>query len=269
MVERRDVFGASLDLETLLAHAVSADKSLRWAAAIELGELESDEAAICLWRLRDDNDENVRIAAENAIKRFDRSVLERALNAENAKLAILQHEEVFDEDEDGFEPFRPWKIRPLDPPTAENDWAVAAAINDIVSTEGPITGSRLLNLYGQAAFPNAPKKISKYRIRQAIESLIRRRILQRSDLAGPDELEQWVLNRVGDREVVVRHRGSRTYAEIPVSEVMMLIHQRMGFASNQSADRKFKVVMDAYGIQQRELHILGALFEKEWASLLT
>jgi hypothetical protein len=157
----------------------------------------------------------------------------------------------------------------LDAPSSENDWAVAAAINDIVSTEGPITGLRLLNLYGQAAFPNAPKKISKYRIRQAIESLIRRRILQRSDLAGPDELDQWVLNRVGDREVVVRQRGSRTYAEIPVSEVKMLIQQRMGFSTNQSADRKFKVVMEAYGIQQRELHVLGALFEKEWSSLLT
>lgn len=271
MSERNDIFGATLAVETLIAHAGSGDRSLRWAAAIELGEIESAESALALWALRSDSDENVRTAAQTALSRFDRQILERALNSSQAReVPEFNSASITDnESESDLETFMPWKVRPLDVPTAENEWAVAAAINDIVTTEGPITGLRLLHLYGQAVHPNAPKKLSKYRIKHALESLFARKILQRSDTVGADELEQWIIHRRGDSPVVVREKGQRAFAEIPVTEVRELIQLKMGFSSNQSADRKFRVVMDAYGIQQRDLHLLGALFEKEWSSLLS
>jgi hypothetical protein len=270
MSNRRDVFSAHLDFETLLAHADSDDKSLRWAAAIELGEHATKPSVIALWAMRNDNDDNVRAAAQLALGRMDRALLESALNSEEARAVSAAQESHIpvELDDSGFEEFVSWKVRPLEVPSAENEWAVAAAINDIVSTEGPMTGLRLLKLYGQAAFPNAPKKVSKYRIKGALLSLFSRRILGRCDTAGPDEIDHWIVYRLGEPEVRIRNKGNRTYAEIPINEVRELIQEKMGYSSNQSADRKFKVLMEAYAIPQRDLHLLGALFEKEWASLL-
>ena len=69
MVTRRDLFGAGLDFETLRSNADGADSSLRWAAAIELGELGTEEAALLLWDMRSDGDENVRNAVQTALSR--------------------------------------------------------------------------------------------------------------------------------------------------------------------------------------------------------
>jgi hypothetical protein len=213
---------------------------------------------------------DVRNATQTALSRFDRTVLASALNGKGASPVkkTPSRDIYYSVDENGLMPFVPWKVRPLEAPSSDNEWAVAAAINDIVSTEGPINGTRLLSLYGQAVSPNAPKKINRFRVKKALESLLNRRILSRADTVSADEIYEWVIHRAGEPEVLVREKGSRSFAEIPVNEVRELIKTKVGFASNPSPDRKFRAVMDAYGIQTRDFHIIGALFEKEWAELL-
>jgi hypothetical protein len=53
-------------------------------------------------------------------------------------------------------------------PSEENDWAVSAAIIDIVNTEGPLTGTRLMRVYGEWAFSNSPRKLGKFRMKRAV-----------------------------------------------------------------------------------------------------
>lgn len=265
---RRDVFGAP-PKEVLLENAVSADATARWAAAIELGQLGDEDAAKALWKLKTDNDENVRAAADLAINELDRFVLERALRELNLEAPLELDEETVDDSFDEVEKHVAWKIRTLPDPKEESEWAIDAAIINIVSIEGPLTGARLLSLYGRAVFPNAPKKISKFRVKLALERLRQRNIITRSDSSRSDEIDTWVLHRVGHPGVAVRTKGLRQLSEIPVNEVQALIDQRLFGAAASNKDRQFQVIMEHYEIAPRDFHIVGAVFEKEWSALFS
>lgn len=265
---RRDVFGAP-PKELLLENAVSSDPTARWAAAIELGQLGDEDSAKALWKLKTDHDENVRAAADLAINELDRYVLERALKELNLEAPEEVEEGDSDHSYEEVEQHVAWKIRTLPDPKEESDWAIDAAIINIVSVEGPLTGARLLSLYGRAVFPNAPKKISKFRVKLALERLKKRNIITRSDTSRSDEIDSWILHRVGYPGVIVRTKGLRQLSEIPVNEVQALIDQNLFGAAASNKDRQFKVIMEHYEIALREFHIVGALLEKEWAPLLS
>lgn len=264
---RRDVFGAP-PKELLLENAVSTDPTARWAAAIELGQLGDEDAAKALWKLKIDNDENVRAAADLAINELDRYVLERALKELNLEVASVIDEIETDYSYEDVEQHVAWKIRTLPDPKEESEWAIDAAIINIVTVEGPLTGARLLSLYGRAVFPNAPKKISKFRVKLALERLRKRNIISRSDTSRSDEIETWIIHRAGYPGVLVRTKGLRLLSEIPVNEVKALINQKLFGAAATNKDRQFKVIMEHYEIAPKELYIAGALLEKEWSTLL-
>ena len=253
------------DRETLEDNALDLDGAIRWVAAIELGQVQEEWSAQILWRLKTDHDENVRAAALNSLSRFDRAQLAQFV-------AQLDFEPFIERPETkrqfGDDDYVPWRIRPLPDPSPENEWQVAPALLDIINTESPVTGGRILYLYGSAVFPNMPKKISKYRLKKALNSLIGRNLIARADTVDDENLENWILHTVGMPDVVVRDKGPRTYGQIPINEVRAMIIKRLRSRyESSSPDTKFMTLQEVYSIKNSELHIIGGLLENEWQGL--
>lgn len=266
-----DFFGETPDREQLENHASDFDTTLRWSAAVELAEIGETWALLILWRLRDDVDEYVRKVAERGLAAAPREIqleLAAKLNHEFA-VGAKEQSQLQSSSDDGLAPFYPWKTRPLDPPGPENDWAVGAAVTDIVQTEGPVTGARLIRLYGESAFRDSPKKINRYRVQKAVEALISRARLVRLDDTGSTDLLDWTLGMYGGSEVVPRERGSRRLNEIPPVEVSAALEKSLGLRARRlNQDRKFQEILNLYQIQSNEYHLVGAALEKEWRALL-
>ena len=267
---RRQFFRSEVDPQELSDNAVSLNSSTRWAAAIELGEIPEDWSVKLLWLLKDDGDEYVRQAASSALSGFDHKLLEQALSGIESADKITRTPEIAESSEGGILEHVPWKTRPLDPPDDDNTWASTAVIIDIVNTEGPLTGARLLRLYGESVYPNAPRKLSRSRVERAVKATMRRGIVSKSFADANDYFESWILHRTGTPEVFVRTRGSRKLSEIPVTEVEELVRQKAGRRHQTlNQNRRFAILMDAYQIPQNEFHLVGAALEKEWSALLT
>lgn len=273
MSEAKDFFSSGLGRSELEEHARSLDASTRWAAVIELGEVGDEWAASLVRELLTDPDEFVRTSAQSAIRKFDVSVLARA---------GLE----FDSSKAGFEVCVPtrrrlrthldapkhnsWKIRALPAPTKDNQWLVDAALIEIIETETPLTGHRLIRLYGKAVYPDTPSRVSRSGLQAAAGRLIDRNVIGRCDDLTAPYLDQWVLYRVGGPTVCVRQRGSRDLEDIPASEVRAAL-ELMGarFARGRmDKDTAFQMIFDFYGIHQRDFHVVGGLLTKEWAALL-
>jgi hypothetical protein len=141
---------------------------------------------------------------------------------------------------------------------------------NIIQTEGPLTGPRLLRLYGNAAYPNNPRKIPKSRIQTAIKRLEKRGLVTHIQDFPEGEIDAWTIYKSGSAEVVVREQGQRKLSEIPVTEVIARIRFLIGDDfDNSSKDERFNVLVSAYGIKQSELHIVGEILAREWSTLLS
>jgi hypothetical protein len=263
MSERREFFEVIVDFDLLKEHANSPDSTLRWAAAIELGQLGTEEAISLLWSLTTDQDDNVREAANLNLQLCDSALVGKVLATKWIAPEVIEKQST-----SSVEKFVPWKVRPLEEPSKENEWAVDAAVLNIIQTEGPINGSRLLRLYGNAAYPNNPRKIPKSRIQSAIKRLEKRNLVSRVFGSDKGEIETWTLHLVGKPEVSIREQGPRKLHEIPVSEVIARLQYSMEDFDSSSQNDRVKVLMNFYGIKQSELHILGAVMANEWADLL-
>ncbi len=267
MAERQEFFEVTIDFERLEDHARSDDSTLRWASAIELSQLGTEDAISLLWSLTTDRDEYVRDAAKIGLKSCDQVLVGKVLAAKwvpdvaepDAELKIKS----------GVAKHTPWKVRPLDVPSTENEWAVDAAILNIIQTEGPVTGARILRLYGMAAYPDNPKRIPKSRIQSAVKRLERRNVVARAWEMGGKDFEYWTLHAEGAPEVAIREQGMRKLSEIPATEIIARMRENLGdsFESTSQNDR-FKLLQSLYGIKQSELHKVGELLTNEWSSLL-
>lgn len=266
MAERKEFFEVTIDFSQLESHARGADSTMRWASAIELGQLGTEEAISLLWSLTTDLDENVRDAAKLGLNECDQQLVGKVL----ARKWTVEPDANRESMVEGIERHVPWKVRPLEIPSPENEWAVDAAVLNIIQTEGPVTGSRLLRLYGNAAYPNHPRKLPKSRIQTAVKRLERRGLVSHIQDYSEGEIDYWTLYKSGSPEVVVRERGLRKLSEIPVTEVIACLRLNMGdefdFAGQ---NRRFQVLLNIYSIKQAELHIVGEILEKEWLSLLS
>ena len=267
MAERQEFFEVTIDFERLEDHARSDDSTLRWASAIELSQLGTKEAISLLWGLTADRDEYVRDAAKIGLKSCDQVLVGKVLaekwvpddDKPDAE-AKLKH---------GIAKHIPWKVRPLDVPSTENEWAVDAAILNIIQTEGPVTGARILRLYGMAACPDNPRRIPKSRIQSAVKRLERRNLVTRAwEMAGKD-FEYWTLHAEASPDVLVREQGMRKLNEIPANEIIARMRENLGdsFETTNQNDR-FKLLLTLYGIKQAELHKVGELLTNEWSSIL-
>lgn len=265
MSERKDFFAVTIDIELLESHARSKDSTIRWAAAIELGQIGSEEAVSLLWSLTTDSDENVRDAANLGLQQCDQVIVGKVLATKWVAPEVPETT-----DSDAVARFIPWKVRPLEVPSSENEWAVDAAVLNIIQVEGPVCFSRILRLYGNAAYPNNPRKIPKSRLQTAIKRLEKRNLIQHIVGSSNEDVETWTLYLIGTPEVKVRDQGLRKLTEIPVTEVIARLKYNMGedFEYASQNDR-VKTLMNIYGIKQSELHLLGAVMANEWSELLT
>lgn len=267
MAERKEFFEVTIDFAQLESHARSSDSTLRWAAAVELSELGTEDAISLLWSLTTDLDDYVRDAAHLGLKNCDQTLVGKVL-ASKWKSSEVASEEPF-LSSSGVSKHIPWKVRPLEVPSSENEWAVDAAILNIIQTEGPITGPRILRLYGMAAYPNNPRKLPKSRIQTSIKRLERRGLVSHIQDFDGSELEAWTVFKLGTPKVIVREQGMRKLHEIPVTEVIARVQNNMGDEfSHSSQNDRFKVLQSVYAIRQADLHIVGELLAKEWSLFL-
>ena len=265
MAERKEFFEVTVNFEELEVHARSKDSTLRWVSAIELGQIGTEEAASLLWSLTTDADENVRDAAKLGLNQCDPVIVGKVLST---KWTVEPSDES-DVSVGSMAMHVAWKIRPLDIPTPENEWMVDAAVLNIIQMEGPITGARLMRLYGSAVYPDSPKRLSKSRITSAAKRLQRRFLVARADDLSGVELDFWTLYNIGGSEIVIREQGQRRLGEIPASEVRACVKQEMGERFERaSRDDRFAVLLSIYGIKPRDFHIVGAILENEWQGLL-
>lgn len=266
MQTRREFFEVELNFPQLEEHARSSDSSIRWASAIELGELGTEEAISLLWSLTTDEDEHVRDAANLGLQNCDQQIVGKVL----ASKWVQQEPASNDDVSLTTQKHIPWKIRPLEVPSSENEWAVDAAVLNIIQVEGPVTGSRLLRLYGNAAYPSNPRKLPKSRIQTAVKRLERRNLVGIINDKSSKDLEFWTLFKQGTPEIIVRDQGQRKLNEIPVTEVIARVRMELGdefdFASQ---NEKFASLQKVYGIKQAELHKVGEVLANEWSSFLT
>lgn len=265
METRKEFFEVIIDFPALEGHSQSKDSTIRWAAAIELGQLGTEEAISLLWSLTTDLDENVRDAANLGLQLCDQQLVGKVLAAKWGTPEATHAQT----NSEGVPKHIAWKIRPLEVPSVENEWAVDAAILNIVQIEGPLTGSRLLRLYGNAAYPNNPRKIPKSRIQTAVRRLERRKSIGIINDTSSKELEFWTLFRSGTPEVSIREQGQRKLNEIPITEVIASVRSEMGddfdFAGQ---NEKFASLQRVYGIKQSELHKVADVLANEWAAFL-
>ena len=264
MSERKDFFAVTIDIGLLESHARSKDSTIRWAAAIELGQIGSEDAVSLLWSLTTDSDENVRDAANLGLEQCDQAIVGKVLAT---KWVAPEVPNQFDSGD--IASFVPWKVRPLEVPSAENEWAVDAAVLNIIQVEGPVCVSRVLRLYGNAAYPNNPRKIPKSRIQTAIKRLEKRNLIRHLVSASNGEIETWTLYLTGTPEVKVRDQGQRKLTEIPITEAIARLKHKMGDDFDYASQNdRVKALMAIYEIKQSELHLLGAVMANEWADLL-
>lgn len=265
MAERKEFFEVFIDFKELESHARSADSTMRWASAIELVQLGTKDAISLLWSLTTDADENVRDAAKLGLKQCDQQLVGQVLASKWSIEPDLKSNTAID----GVEKHISWKVRPLEVPSTENEWAVDAAVLNIIQTEGPLTGPRLLRLYGNAAYPNNPRKIPKSRIQTALKRLERRALISHIQDYFEGEIDSWTLYKTGSPEVIIREQGQRKLSEIPVTEVIARVRLIMGDDFDYSGqNQRFEVLLKAYSIKQAELHIVGEILAREWSNLL-
>lgn len=267
MSGRREFFEVEIDFAQLENHARSKDSTLRWASAIELSQLGTEEAISLLWSLTTDVDEYVRDAAKVGLKQCDQTLVGKVL----ASKWVSEKEVDLDKESSAssVSSHIPWKVRPLEVPSSENEWAVDAAILNIIQTEGPVTGSRILRLYGMAAYPDSPKRIPKSRIQSAVKRLEGRKLVVRAwEMAGK-EFEYWTLYSEGSPEVVIREQGLRKLNEIPATEIIARLRlSLMDAFDTTSQNDKFKLLQSLYGIKTADFHKVGELLTNEWSSIL-
>lgn len=265
MQTRREFFEVEVNFPALEEHSRSSDSSIRWAAAIELGELGTEEAISLLWSLTTDADEHVRDAANLGLQNCDQQLVGKVLATKWSSPDPASESD----DEEVVSKHLAWKIRPLEIPSSENEWAVDAAILNIIQIEGPLTGSRLLRLYGNAAYPSNPRKIPKSRIQTAVRRLEKRNLIGLINDSSSKDLEFWTLYKQGTPQIFVREQGQRKLKEIPVTEVIARVRIEMGDEFEFSTqNEKFACLQRVYGIKQAELYKVGEVLANEWSAFL-
>jgi hypothetical protein len=264
MSQRREFFEVEIDFKELETHARSQDSTIRWSSAIELSQLATEEAISLLWSLTTDLDDYVRDAAKIGLQQADQELVARVLAAKWAPVSDVPKYVG-----SGIAKHIAWKVRPLEVPSTENEWAVDAAVLNIVQVEGPLTGPRLLRLYGMATYPDNPRKLPKSRIQTAVKRLERRGLVGHLQDYSEGELDAWTLFKIGSPEVAVREQGLRKLSEIPVTELIARVRENMGDDFDYAGQNdRFKALQAVYGIKQQELHIVGELLAKEWSLFL-
>lgn len=254
---RKSFFEEQSSEESLRERSLDPDPFVRWACAVELGQLTSVWAIELLWQLKTDSNEHTRAAAVNSLKQFSELEISSGLGNSFAESAHVDRS------------YSEWKIRPLPNLSDETSAIFETAIVDILATEGPTTGARIFRLMSASIDPNNRFVLSKHRLNKVLESLVLVNTLTRNDYTpSKNDLETSTYHLTSLPGIAIRPRGTRRLEEIPVTEVreVLNLNPRVRRRSGD-LDFQFRVIAEEYQILQKELHIVGALLEREWFGL--
>lgn len=165
--------------------------------------------------------------------------------------------------------YEDWKIRVLPEHTGDLNPVIEALVIDILGTEGPSTGSRLIRLIRESLATNDPSSFTKKHLNSALNNLLRVNRVARNDFfPEKDDLSTSTYYLATLPRVAVRPRGSRQLDEIPATEIRYLLdsHPRAQRRA-LSPDMAYRVISEHYEIKPHEVHIVGGLLEKEWLGI--
>jgi hypothetical protein len=256
VMERKSFFAAVIEQNDLELKATSSRVDDRWLAAVALSRVFEDWAFDLLHQLKTDTDESTRSAARAALRQFPRDFFDRFAGAGSAP-----------KDTD----FVPgiWKLRPL----PEYEHAIRdlflAAVVDLISVEGPVTGSRVQTMLTKASLIGRGGKVSKGRTRTLLVELLDSNLLTRADShLSNEDIDLWILHQPGTPELLVRKRMGRELIEIPVNEARAVLQLSSKFRRNpKNRDSAFRILMDHYEIKQNEFFLVGEAMANQWQTL--
>lgn len=149
-------------------------------------------------------------------------------------------------------PYVSWSVRSLpDPRTLDGLEPVAAALQEIVSAEGPMSARQAYQVYCQAA---------GIRVGQSTKSLLNRAMslaLRKGALLAEDEwrmpgMLDKIVRAPGTPRVRLRELGSRKFADVPPSEVLELMSSLLSARPELESDPEalFRAALSLYGGQR-------------------
>lgn len=262
---RKSFFESEANRAELEDIATNGNDSERWAVCLELAEIKELWAAELLIALTKSENENVRDAANIALSNLPTALIPGVKSLSSSDLGDVDSTAV---NELGLRGYRAWKIRPIDLDDLQKNWLVDAVVADIIFTESPIVFARLGRLLANSVDPNNLYKLPWKIIQKSVERLIKSGVVRRCD-QGADELSSWTLQSTNQDEVPVRIAGPRALEHVPLIEVRQFLKNqsagRLRYRANP--DRDFAALALAYGIEQRDFHVIGALLEGPWRGL--
>jgi hypothetical protein len=255
-MERRSFFSAEIERSDLVSKAASRRVDDRWLAAVVLGRVFEQWSFDLLQKLKTDGDQSTRSAAVTSLRQFPPEHYERFLGAGSAGRDAE---------------FVPgiWKLKPLPDYQHEIRDLFLAAVVDLVSVEGPVTGLRVQTMLTKASIVGGGGKVSKGRTRTLLVELIQSNLLTRADsYLSNDDIDLWILHKPGTPEFVVRKRMDRELVEIPVNEARAVLRGNQKFLRNsKNRDTAFRILMDHYEIRQNEFFLVGEAMATQWQLL--
>lgn len=151
-------------------------------------------------------------------------------------------------------PYGGWEARPTPDPRSAGREQIGEALLEIVGAEGPVLASRAYGLLNKAAggkkltsIVRAPLSGAAYRLRQQGSLTI-------SDQEGED-----VLRVAGAQAVRVRELGPRTLDEVPLDELVELMHR----LRTAGAEELPRATLEAYGLRRMTTHAEALLGRAE------
>lgn len=255
METRKSFFDSEINRQELEMLSDDRNPTNRWLAAIKLSEVHEPWAAILLWKLKVDDDDNTRTAAIAALKGFPEEIL-GSLSVSHSSSQSNRTFEI-------------WRSGILPMLTKDTQPEYESAIISLVHSEGPTTGSRIQRLLQKAAQPSGGGKLTQGKLKPVIERLIKGNSLTRADeFFDSSDLDLWILHIPGDPELVVRGRNERLLTEIPVNEArQVLLDDPRSQRRSDNKEVAFAVLRRHYQIDQNELFLVGEALEGQWRNL--
>ena len=167
------------------------------------------------------------------------------------------------------QPYREWRAHPLPDPRTESRSVVLQGLTEIIEAEGPMLVLRAFQFYAKAA---GSKRVGRS-IRSHLNSALAQGLRQKVILAEREHEEQGQLRLIARTpdapRTVVRALGSRSFSEIPPSEVGEVMQRIRASGRVAGRDDLFRAVLEHYRLVRITAQVaaeLHRIYEKEFGT---
>lgn len=149
-----------------------------------------------------------------------------------------------------IEPYDEWTpVQLPDPRTSPIDQVLLALVS-IVEVEGPIVASRACQLYAKAAGIHRVGSELRRVFNRVLSKAKREEIFEFERESENEALRNAVIRKAGSPAVRVRRAGTRSFAEIPASEISRLMKRIIAQRPWVDDDDLYRAVLELYGFQR-------------------